>query len=208
MGSPLDLVGKRFGRLVVLKRVEQRRYACGYVKRQYLVKCDCGKRLTIIVSQLTKQHSCGCVRNEQHRRRMTKHGLSRSIEYVAWRAMISRCERSTDIGYPNYGGRGIKVCPKWRNKFAAFYKDLGPRPSPKHSLDRIDNDGNYKPGNVRWAKRREQAYNRRSNHLVEYRGEKMPLKKAWRLSGEKVNYYTALDRITKGWAAERAFARI
>lgn len=91
----------------------------------------------------------------------TTHGGSRSQEYLHWKAMRYRCSKPTDKSYPRYGGRGITVCEKWENNFAAFFADMGPKPSPEHTLDRYPNrHGNYEPGNVRWATRSEQELNK------------------------------------------------
>src|SRR3954471_10620371 len=93
-------------------------------------------------------------------------------EYAAWCEMRQRCNSPRKPGYKNWGGRGIKICARWE-KFADFFADMGPRPSPKHSVDRIDNDGDYEPGNVRWATKTEQARNMRNTRLIEFNGEKL-----------------------------------
>ena len=97
-------------------------------------------------------------------------GFSKSAEYRAWSSMKQRCLNPRCSVYKNYGGRGITVCVRWQRDFLDFLDDLGPRPSPKHTLDRIDNDGNYQPGNVRWATYQEQESNRRNNRWVEWNG--------------------------------------
>jgi hypothetical protein len=105
------------------------------------------------------------------------HGKATSVEYKTWNGMIQRCHNPNDSGYVAYGGRGITVCPEWRASFAAFFAHVGMRPSPKHSIDRYPNqDGNYEPGNVRWATTKEQARNVKSNVWIEFDGKRMVAK--------------------------------
>lgn len=113
---------------------------------------------------------------ESNKRRAT-HGMTGTAEYKAWASMINRCYRMTDRGYHNYGGRGITVCQEWRGPggFIGFFACLGNRPTPGHTLDRIEVDGNYEPGNVRWSTMKEQGRNRRNNRLLTFRGRTMPL---------------------------------
>lgn len=146
----VDLVDRRFGRLVAVSLViEYRR------ETSWLCRCDCGGNKVVTVVALLKGHvtSCGCA--------LVKHGMRSVPEYHIWASMNQRCSLVTHKFFHRYGGRGIKVCDQWRLDFAQFYKDVGPRPSPKHSIDRYpNNDGNYEPGNVRWATPLEQARNR------------------------------------------------
>lgn len=130
----------------------------------------------------------------------TIHGRRYNPEYNIWNHMKIRCSDKLD---KDYGGRGISVCEEWKNSFMAFYSRIGERPSSKHQLDRIDNNGNYEPGNVRWATRKEQSSNRRTNIVITYNGETMILKD-W---SEKLNmsYGVLRKRIRKGWDVHTAF---
>ena len=99
------------------------------------------------------------------------HGCTGTPTYRAWQDMIQRCYNPRRTRYPMYGGRGITVCQRWRESFEAFLKDMGTSPSPRHSIDRIDNNGNYEPGNLRWATAKEQSRNQRRNRVLTYQGE-------------------------------------
>lgn len=163
MSIAQDLTGARFGRLVVVSRAEN---SSSHVAWNCL--CDCGKEKVCLGINLKrgKSQSCGCMRRELSIARSLKHGNRRgkentSREYEAWCSMIGRCERESDTNFHNYGARGIKVCDKWRNSFECFLADMGDRPSPKHSLDRIDVNGDYEPTNCRWATKTDQMRNRR-----------------------------------------------
>ena len=169
MPKLIDLTGRRFGRLTVLKRGSNAnggrpRWAC---------LCDCGAETLPSGSNLHGggTRSCGCLGREHAavavKIRSLKHGMSLSPEHNAWAHMKQRCFNKNTQKYKLWGGRGITVCPQWLDSFEAFYADTGPRPSPKHSLDRINNDGNYEPGNVRWATHKEQNNNRRRSSVIE-----------------------------------------
>lgn len=157
-----DLVGKTFNRLEVMERAENLN---GQV--MWLCKCNCGSETTVhgyaLKSGNTK--SCGCL----HKEIVTTHGETRNYsetsEYGTWRSMISRCEDNNNKAYDNYGGRGIKVCSRWLESFDNFLEDMGRRPSEKHSIDRINVNGGYKPSNCRWADGVEQARNKREEGL-------------------------------------------
>lgn len=123
-------------------------------------------------------------------------------ERAIWNAMLRRCTNETASDYPRYGGRGITVCERWRN-FHSFYADMGERPEGC-SLDRIDNDGNYEPGNCRWATWIEQANNKRTNRVVTYRERQMSVADAARLAGAGVSRESAHSRLKRGWSVEDA----
>jgi len=120
--------------------------------------------------------------------------------------MIQRCTNSNRDDYKHYGGRGIKVCERWRKSFAAFLADMGERPGPDYSLDRKENDGNYEPDNVRWATQAKQGRNRRSNKMVLYGGRRMPLVEACEIAG--IKYDNVRTRLRLGWTVERALTPI
>lgn len=166
MPKLIDLTGKLLGRLTVLEKTKVH----GRKEIYWRCQCSCGKLTSVMAQNLRKGRiqSCGCLKAERMSARLTKHRHSRigrmqrpSPEYKAWCAMRDRCNRPNHVGYKDYGARGIKVCSEWQASFVAFLSCIGPKPSPKHSLDRVDVDGNYEPGNVRWATATEQARNKR-----------------------------------------------
>lgn len=126
-------------------------------------------------------------------------------EYAAWRSMRERCNNSNLKIYVNYGGRGIKVCPKWDKSFEAFYEDMGPRPSPEHSLDRIGNNSPYAPWNCRWATRNEQQRNKRNTNYVEWEGQRWALADLAERYGLAIE--TARHRWKAGWSIEDVLTR-
>lgn len=156
----IDMVGRVFGSLTVLScagwdRKGQATWHC---------RCACGREVTVIGTNLRSAHSksCGCRRAAVFKAASTVHGhtshTGKSSTYRSWRSMVQRCIYPKDIGYHRYGGRGITVCEQWR-KFENFLADMGERPKGK-TLDRINNDGDYEPGNCRWATPKEQNANR------------------------------------------------
>jgi hypothetical protein len=162
----LQLGNMVFGNLTVIAPTTPD--AKGQIK--WYCQCKCGNTVEAAGSRLKYGgvKSCGCLRDTGDHGRT--HGMSASSEYFIWAGFRSRCEQPTNHAYKNYGGRGVKVCDRW-SSFAAFYEDMGPRPSNQHSIDRIDNGGNYEPENCRWATHGMQARNRRVNHFITFGGE-------------------------------------
>lgn len=157
----IDLAGKRFGRLVVIRRVENKstRHA------KWLCLCDCGMETQSLGQSLRsgESSSCGCLRSEQIVARQKTHGLRSSREYRAWGNMIQRVMNPKNGNFHHYGGRGIKVCENWRS-FQCFYSDIGECP-PGHTIERVDNDGDYEKSNCVWAPRTAQARNTRRTSI-------------------------------------------
>lgn len=164
--------GDRYGRLVVIREVASI-VSNGEKLRRVECICDCGvvKEYRLHSLRTGNTRSCGCFVKENVGVGPKKHGLSESCEYRIWQGMKRRCRAVGDACYRHYGGRGIKVCERWSASFEAFYEDMGPRPSDKHSIDRINNDGDYEPSNCRWATSKEQSRNKRVNYLVEHNGK-------------------------------------
>ncbi len=178
----IDLTGQIFGRLTVIIEVE--RLVTDKSRRRWLCQCECGKTKIIGHCHLVRSiRSCGCLQREALLRRITKHGGCDKPEYGVWAGMIKRCTNPNEVRYKDYGLRGITICGRWRSSFEAFYADMGPRPTPKHSIDRINNDGGYwcgrcteclkneQPANCKWATELEQAANTRRNHMLTANGE-------------------------------------
>jgi hypothetical protein len=156
-----QLAGQRFGRLVAKEKVGVNDGG----NAVWRCECDCGGERRVTATCLSKgeTQSCGCIKKERMRSRNGKGGVGAMSEYQILRAAISRCHNPNNSGFDGYGGRGISVHQEWRDDFWAFYHYVGPRPSADYSLDRINVNGNYEPGNVRWATREQQARNKRNS---------------------------------------------
>ena len=199
MSRPLDILGSRFGKLVAVEEMPRKDGM-----RQWRMRCDCGAEIVTLQKNFASggtRRSCGCANTQPNQ----LHGMSTSPEYKHWINMITRCETPSATGFQHYGGRGIRVCDRWRKDFMAFYSDMGPRPSPRHSVDRIDVNGPYSPENCRWATQKVQARNTRVNHTVRLNGRSMPLAEA--AENAPVPYNTVLYRIRRGWSVEDAVSR-
>ncbi|WMV73495.1 hypothetical protein QL112_005595 [Xenorhabdus griffiniae] len=194
--KPLELTNLRFDRLLVISPVPEK------PGRFWNCICDCGNKVQIRGTSLKSGNStsCGCKWNDN---RPTKHKMAKSNEYSIWSAMRQRCENKRNKAYPSYGGRGIRVCERW-SEFKNFIQDMGRRPSKSHSLDRIDNNGNYSPDNCRWAKKLIQSNNTRTNVFITINGVSMTLSQWARMPECNVRPQTIGKRLRKGWSAEEA----
>lgn len=194
-------VGTRYGRLVLQREIRVVRHPV-----LWECLCDCGaittKRRIDVVSGNTL--SCGCLRIESRQTATAKHHMTESKEYRSWCHMKERCSNPNEKMFHRYGGRGITVCDRWLRSFENFYADVGPAPSPLHSIDRIENDGNYEPGNVRWAVKSEQARNRSTTRIIECHGERRSVIEWSELSG--IPFAVLMCRLKRGWEAERAIS--
>jgi len=203
MGALIDLTGKRFGRLLVIRRAD----ATG--RPTWLCQCDCGRSHQVKSNVLISgdSTSCGCFKREQFTatQRRTTHGCRYTTEYKIWDGIKQRCLNSNDKAYPMYGGRGITICERWLQSFDNFLSDIGPRPDADHTIDRIDNDGPYSPDNCRWATWHEQNNNQRSNRLLEYNGRTLTMAQWARVLG--INYKTFKWAIHRGETVQQVVER-
>jgi len=197
----IDVSGEVFSDWTVVKfsRVDSRRVA------RWICRCVCGVEREVIGRYLVngRTKGCGCSAANRLSSRLTTHGLSKSTESKIWRMMKTRCYNPNYTHYKNYGGRGITVCDSWLNSFEAFYADMGPRPSMKHTLDRIDNSKGYSPDNCKWSTRSEQNRNHRRNRLLTYGAETMNVIDWARKLGITQQ---ALQFRLKNWPIDRALS--
>jgi hypothetical protein len=183
MRQAADLTGQRFGRLVVIGQSGRRGSAITWECR-----CDCGgvnRNPTTRSLQVGRTTSCGCVARARIGALRRKHGMTATPEFASWSRLLRRCYSETNNRYARYGGRGIRVCDEWRGSFEAFLGDMGPRPSSAHSVERINNDGNYEPGNCRWATRLEQMQNTSQNVYIDANGARLTIAEWARRTGLK-----------------------
>lgn len=197
---PIDMTGQRFGRWVVTGgRVDGDAYKCPCV-------CDCGsiKNVSIVSLKEGRSQSCGCLRSELLTEDNFKHGGAYTFEYCIWGGMKARCSNSSAPQYKDYGGRGITVCERWLESYGNFIKDMGNRPSSAHTLDRIDNNGDYCPENCRWTTREEQNNNKRNNVFLRAYGKTLTLSQWSREVGLSASAISA--RVLRGLTGPLALA--
>lgn len=207
MPKSIDLIRKRFSRLVVTERVRKDKHG----KILWLCQCDCGEEKIVQSGHLKSGHtkSCGCLRKNTTKRTglsNIKHGHAQNEElsrtYTSWKNMKSRCTNPSNPNYKNYGGRGITICYRWRNSFPNFLQDMGERPS-RLTIERIKNKLGYYKNNCRWATKKEQNRNKRSNLFLTYKG-KIQLVIDW-VKEYNIPYSTLCNRLYKlNWPIEKA----
>lgn len=193
----IDRIGERYDRLIVIGRAPNK--SATDTNARWICRCDCGRQTVVYGQDLQrgKVRSCGCWNAEKR----VKHGMSRTITYRTWKAMLQRCENPDNESYCNYGGRGIYVSEEWHS-FEAFYADMGDKP-PKMSLERIDNNGPYSKGNCKWATMKQQLNNRRINRSITAFGRTQTISQWAEETGLK--WHTIRDRIDRHkWPVEKA----
>lgn len=200
----MDMTGQRFVRWTVLSLAPR----TGKGQSRWLCRCDCGTEKILLGDRLRNglTRSCGCLKIEEHTARLTTHGHAgagerRDPTYRSWSSMKNRCTNPVDPKYPDYGGRGIKVCQRWLDDYTAFLADMGQRPEGC-TIERLNVHGNYEPGNCTWATPTTQARNRRNSRLIDFQGEKRTIAEVSEMTGIKQT--TLSHRLGSGWSVESA----
>ena len=208
MGKNIDLTGKRFGNISVIRFDGYKQFNDGRKRKKYYCKCDCGKEFSVMGGALTSGNttSCGCKRYKFDNTKHITHGMTKSSLYRVWVNMKDRCNNSNCKAYKNYGGRGIKVCREW-NESSEVFMDWAVHNGYRQglTLDRVDVNGNYEPSNCRWETMKKQANNRRNNATIEFEGESHTVTE-W---SEIVNIHrdTITYRLKQGWSVKDALTK-
>lgn len=194
-----DLSGKRFGRLIVMN-LHSKTDSGTY---KWMCLCDCGNEVAVRRNNLSSGDamSCGCLQVSLASTLHRKHGMIKTKLYGVWSSMIQRCENPKAEKYKIYGARGIKVCDRWHS-FENFYYDMGDKPSPNHSIDRKDNDGDYEPSNCQWSTATEQQRNTRNTKWLVLFDQRDTCRSWCERLG--LSYFAVIQRIEKGWNVEKA----
>lgn len=195
----VDLTGQKFGDWTVVGRGIPR----GSAGRRWLCRCICGAENEVrrVTLQAGKSKGCGCGAGKLIVERQTTHNMSKTPEYRVWLAMRQRCSNPNTTKWHLYGGRGITVCERWDKSFQAWIDDMGPRPEG-HSIERVDGDGNYEPGNCIWAPIKSQNRNTARNRFLTHAGETLTVAEWAERMG--VGYSALSNRIRDGWSVEDA----
>jgi hypothetical protein len=207
MRPPLVDIGFSVGRLVVVAAAPSRRAPSGFTFRYWRCACECGAEHIVRERHLVsgRTRSCGCLRRELAKLQKTTHGGRHTLLYDVWTQMLQRCENQKNKRFARYGGRGVEVCDAWRD-FAAFERDVREGYEPGLQIDRIDNDGPYAPGNVRWATNKANNRNRTKVVMVVWQGRRVPLNDLAEQYG--IKKHTLYSRhCLRGWPLERALTQ-
>jgi hypothetical protein len=199
-----NLIGRVFGRLTVLAYAGRLgKNAVSY----WLCRCTCGTEKVVNGGSLTigETQSCGCLRREMLGDRVRTHGMTNSSEFSSWRSMLSRCYEPRNASYPRYGARGVTVCQRWRDSFEAFLADMGPKPTPRHSIERQNSTVGYQPGNCVWATRKQQQRHLCSNRHITHDGQTRLLVEWAEITG--LGRVTITRRLAAGWTVHDALTR-
>ena len=205
MGKCEDLTGQKFGKLTVIKRVENHVQPCGKQYVQWLCKCDCGNETVVRSANLKggRTQSCGCLIKETN----STHGLKKTRLYVVWKDIKARCFNPNANNFKDYGAKGVFMCDEWRNDFKVFYDwamENGYNPNAKRgecTIDRINNNKGYSPDNCRWTDNLTQQNNKKNNRFLTYNGETHTIAEWSRILNIKT--YVLYARLYSGWSVER-----
>lgn len=199
MAKRIEMCGRTFGRLTVVSFAGRTNNSCGVA--QWFCRCECGKETIAAGTKLRNgcTRSCGCWSSDMVALRNYRHGKSQTAEFSTWNDMNTRCNNANSTGFKHYGGRGIKV--KY-GSFVEFLSDVGEKPSPKMTIERVDTNGHYEKGNCRWAWPIEQSNNTRRNIYFVLEGVKFTLSELCRMVG--FNYIRVRKRLVRGWSITEA----
>lgn len=202
MGIERNLTGEQHGRITVIKHFDRTKKG----KNRWLCECACGVQFIKNTQRiLNGAKSCGCYKSDKLREYLTTVAADYPKEHAVWKTMRQRCNNKNATDYDYYGGRGIKVCKEWdfpKGGFTNFIRDMGPRPTNYHTIDRKDNNGNYCPDNCKWATRKEQNINTRQVKWITHNGKTRCIAD-W-LSIIDISKCTFYSRVRKGWSMEKA----